>query len=63
MQVFRAPYFPFGNALEKEFFVGKFLASVLNQTIASVACQQKWRENAAASEFVDKSLVKNVGRV
>ena len=29
MQVFHAPYFPFGNALEEEFFVGKLLASVL----------------------------------
>ena len=33
------------------------------QTIASVACQQKRRENAAASDFVDKSLVKSVGHV
>ena len=27
-----------------------------------MACQQKRRENAAASDFVDKSLVKKVGR-
>ena len=29
MQVFHAPQFPFGYALEEEFFVGKLLASVL----------------------------------
>ena len=33
------------------------------QTIARVACQQKRRESATASDFVDKSLVKKVGRV
>ena len=29
MQVFHAPHFPFGNALEEECFVGKLLASAL----------------------------------
>ena len=29
----------------------------------SVTCQQKEGEKAATSDFVDKSLVKNVGRV
>ena len=53
---------PFGNALEEEFFCGKTFR-FRAQTIASVACQQKRRENAAASDFVDKSLVKKVGRV
>ena len=58
MQVFHAPHFPLRNTLEEEFFVGKLSASAL-----SVACQQKRRENAAASDFVDKSLVKSVGHV
>ena len=52
MQVFHAPHFPFGNALEEEFFCGK-TSSKRAQTIASVARQQKRRENAAASAFVD----------
>ena len=62
MQVFHAPYIPFGNAFEEEFFCGKTFG-FRAQIIASVACQQKRRENAAASDFVDKSLVKSVGHV
>ena len=54
--MFSAPHFPFGNALEVEFFVGKTFV-FRAQTIASVTCQPpKKRENAAAHEFVDKSL-------
>ena len=52
--MFRAPFFPFGNALEEEFFCGKTLGSRA-QTISSVACQKK-SENVAAHDFVDKSL-------
>ena len=65
MQVFHAPDFPLRrtfHTLEEEFFCGKTFG-FRAQTIASVACQQKRRENAAASDFVDKSLVKSVGRV
>ena len=53
MQVFGTPHFPFSNALEEEFFVGKLFPSTLNK---------KRRENAATSDFVDESLVKSVGR-
>ena len=54
MQVFCEPHFPFGNALEEEFFSGKTFG-FRAQTIASVTCQQK-RENVATHDFVDKSL-------
>ena len=61
MQVFRAPHFPFSNALE-ESFVGKLLASAL-KPLRVWHVKKKKRENAAANDFVDKSLVKSVARV
>ena len=54
IKVFREPHFSFGNAFE-DFFCGKTLG-FRAQTIASVTCQQKQGENAAASDFVDKVL-------
>ena len=54
MQVFPAPHFLFGNALEEEFFVGKLLASGLKPFW--VWHVNKKRENASAHEFVDKGL-------
>ena len=56
MQVFSAPHFPFGNALEVElYFCGKTFV-FRAQTLASVTCQPKKQENAAAHDFVDKCL-------
>ena len=46
----------------RRIFLGKTFG-FRSQTIASVAFQQKRRENAAASDFVNKSLAKSVDRV
>ena len=60
--MFHASHFPFGNALEEESFVGKLLASAL-KPLRVWHVNQKEGENVAASDFLDKSLVKSVGRV
>ena len=63
MQVFSAPHFPFGNALEEEFFVGKTFG-FRAQTIPSVTCQQKEREcRALRTILLTKVFMKSVGRV
>ena len=62
MQMFRAPHFPFGNALEEEFFCGKTFG-FRAQTIASVTCQQKRRECRCNTSLLTKVFVKSVGRI
>ena len=52
--MFPALHFPFGNALEEEFFVGKLLAPALKPF--RVWHVNKKRENAAAHDFVDKGI-------
>ena len=57
MQVFSATHFPFGNALEVELYFCEKTFVFRAQTLASVTCQPKIKqENAAAHDFVDKGL-------
>ena len=56
MHVFSAPHFPFGNALEVELDFCEKTFVFRAQTLASVKCQPKKQENAAAHDFVDKCL-------